>query len=58
MKDTIKQLSCEPSCGFMIQDHDRGELVDLVMQHIASSHLEMNITEEELGERIQEVLLV
>lgn len=44
MKQTLKSISCDPMCGFMVQSHDEKEVLDLAMTHAKKVHPEMNMT--------------
>jgi predicted small metal-binding protein len=37
-KQVLKQVSCDPSCGFMVRSHDEKELVQIVIAHAKNAH--------------------
>ena len=48
MEGVLKQLSCDPVCGFLLKDHDEAEIMDLGMRHVKNSHPDMNVTSDQL----------
>lgn len=40
----LKQISCDPTCGFLLRSHNEKEILDLTLQHAKRSHAEMKIT--------------
>ncbi len=38
MDDTLKSISCDPQCGFMVKSHSEKEVVDIARQHAKSAH--------------------
>lgn len=37
-KQVLKQVTCDPSCGFMVRSHDEKELAQIVIAHAKSAH--------------------
>ena len=48
MTGALKQLSCDPSCGFLIKDHDEAEIADLAMRHARNAHPDMKVSMNDL----------
>ncbi len=46
-KHTLKSVSCDPACGFMIQSHDEKELCAIVIEHAKTHHNKM-VTEKDV----------
>ncbi len=38
MEMDYKQVSCDPSCGFLIKSHDENEIKKVVMDHVKNAH--------------------
>ena len=53
MNQTLKQISCDPICGFMVRSHDSDELIDIAMAHAKSSHKDIKVSEGELKKMIK-----
>jgi predicted small metal-binding protein len=47
MTEKLKQVECEPKCGFLIRSHNEKELVEIAIQHAKKAH-SMVITEKEV----------
>jgi len=54
MKESLKQVSCDPTCGFLIRSHDVGELKKFVVDHAKKAH-NMNITGKDVEEKMKSV---
>ena len=37
MAETLKQIECEPKCGFLVRSHDEKELIRIGMEHAENS---------------------
>jgi predicted small metal-binding protein len=37
-KQVLKQVTCDPSCGFMVRSHDEKELAQIVIAHAKNAH--------------------
>jgi len=46
MAEKLKQVECDPKCGFLVRSHDEKELVDVAIQHAKKAH-SMVITEKD-----------
>ena len=46
MTEKIKQLECDPKCGFLIRSHNEKEIVDIAIQHAKKAH-SMTVTEKD-----------
>ena len=53
MKQNLKQIACDPSCGFMIRSHEEKEVLDGAMKHVKHSHPAMKITTADLKSRMK-----
>jgi predicted small metal-binding protein len=38
MSKDLKEVACDPACGFMIRSHDEKEIVDATMRHAQKVH--------------------
>jgi len=47
MATALKQVECDPKCGFMIRSHDEKEVIEIAKEHAKKSH-NMTITEKEI----------
>jgi predicted small metal-binding protein len=34
----LKKVECSPECGFVVQDHDEKELIEIVKHHVKKAH--------------------
>jgi len=46
-KGHMKQIECDPSCGFTVKSHDEDEVVKMAMEHIRNKHPDMELSEED-----------
>lgn len=53
MNQVLKQVSCDPECGFMIRSHDEKELTNIVKMHTKNAH-NMNITDKDVQDRMKD----
>ena len=44
---SLKEIECDPKCGFMVRSHDEKELIEIAREHAMKSH-KMTISEHEL----------
>lgn len=51
---TLKEVACDPACGFRIQSHDEKEIVSAVKMH-AKTHHKMDLTDAQVKEKFKEV---
>jgi predicted small metal-binding protein len=51
----LKQISCDPSCGFMVRSHNEKEAMDMAMNHVKNAHKEMKVTKSDMQERMKNV---
>jgi predicted small metal-binding protein len=51
---TLKSVSCDPQCGFMVQSHDEKELTDIVVAHAKSAH-NMDVKAEDVKGKMKTV---
>lgn len=51
---TLKSVSCDPQCGFMVQSHDENELTDIVIAHAKKVH-NMDVTAADVRAKIKTV---
>ena len=47
MAMALKQVECDPKCGFLIRSHDEKEVIRIAIEHAKKSH-NMTITEKEV----------
>jgi predicted small metal-binding protein len=52
MAETLKQIECEPKCGFLIRSHDEKELIRIGMEHAKTAH-GMTVTEKDAKEMMK-----
>jgi len=55
MAAKLKQISCDPACGFMVQGHDEKEVIKFAMEHAKNNHPEMKVTEAGLKKIMKSV---
>jgi predicted small metal-binding protein len=53
MAETLKQVECDPKCGFMVRSHDEKEIIEIVMQHAKKCH-NMTISEKDIKAMIKD----
>ena len=53
MNQSLKQISCDPTCGFMVRSHDEKEVLDDAMKHIKNIHPDMKVSKDELKDRMR-----
>ncbi len=46
------KVSCDPECGFMVQSHNKGELIKIVKGHVKDIH-KMNTTDLDVIKKIE-----
>ena len=46
MMEKLKQLECDPKCGFLIRSHNEKEIVEIAIQHAKKAH-SMTVTEKD-----------
>ncbi len=51
---TLKSVTCDPQCGFMVQSHDENELTDIVIAHAKKAH-NMDITAADVKAKMKMV---
>jgi predicted small metal-binding protein len=51
MKGELKQISCDPECGFLIRSHDEKEILGTAKTHVKNVH-HMKVTDADLRERM------
>jgi predicted small metal-binding protein len=54
MKEELMKVSCDPECGFMVQSHDKKELIGIVKNHLKNMH-KMKATDEDVIKKIEKV---
>jgi predicted small metal-binding protein len=47
MAETLKQIECDPKCGFLVRSHDEKEIVRIAKDHAEKVH-KMPVTDKEL----------
>lgn len=53
MAEALKEVSCDPKCGFSVKSHDEKEIMDIVKQHAKKSY-NMAITDKDVMEKMKE----
>jgi len=48
VKSQLKQITCDPICGFMVRSHDENEVVNLAFLHASKAHPELKVTKQDL----------
>lgn len=51
---TLKEVKCDPACGFCIQSKDEKEIISDVKMH-AKNHHKMDLTDAKVKEMIKDV---
>ena len=51
---TLKEVKCDPACGFCIQSKDEKEIISDVKMH-AKTHHHMDLTDAKVKEMIKDV---
>jgi len=51
----LKQIECEPKCGFLVRSHDENEVIDIAMKHAKQMHPEMKVSKNNLKDMIKNV---
>jgi len=52
MASDLYMVECAPECGFKVQDHNSGELTEIVKLHAAKSHSK-NMSDKEIQSMIR-----
>jgi predicted small metal-binding protein len=50
----LKQVECDPKCGFLIRSHDEKELIDIAIKHGKEFH-NMALTENDIKKMMKSV---
>ena len=50
----IKQIACDPACGFVVQGRNEKELISIVKHHMKMVH-KMNLTDAQIKEKVTEL---
>ena len=51
---TLKEVACDPACGFRVQSKDEKEIVSTVKMH-AKTHHQMELTDAKVKEMMKDV---
>jgi predicted small metal-binding protein len=54
MPEKLKQIECEPKCGFLIRGHDEKEILAIAMNHAKTAH-KMSVTEKDARGLLKDV---
>jgi predicted small metal-binding protein len=49
---SLKEVTCDPSCGFMVRSHDEKELTEIVKSHAKNAH-NMSITDNDVKAKMK-----
>ncbi|MBI4322066.1 MAG: hypothetical protein HY675_26545 [Chloroflexi bacterium] len=52
MASSLWSISCDPTCGFAVQSHDKNEVINLCYEHASLAHPDQNLTREQLGSMV------
>jgi len=55
MKSQLKEITCDPICGFMVRSHDEDEVVNLAFMHVTKSHPDLKATRQDLKKDMKSV---
>jgi predicted small metal-binding protein len=47
MNKGLKQIECDPKCGFLLRSYDEGELLSFTREHGRKNH-KMELTDEQI----------
>ena len=50
----VKQVACDPACGFVVQSRDEKEICSMVRQH-AKTHHNMKLSDKDVKSKITDV---
>jgi len=53
MAEKLKQVECDPKCGFLVRSHDEKELIDVAILHGKKAH-NMAITEKDVKKMMKD----
>ena len=53
--EKLKQISCDPMCGFKVRSHDEKEVVELTKLHAKKVHPDKNYTEKDIRTLLETV---
>jgi len=54
MKDSLKQISCDPECGFLIRSHEEKEVVKMAHDHVKTAY-HKDVSTNELKSMVMDV---
>ncbi|HVP35467.1 MAG TPA: DUF1059 domain-containing protein [Terriglobales bacterium] len=52
MAENLKQIECDPMCGFMVRSHDEKEVIEIAKDHMKKIH-KMKVSDKEIKEKIK-----
>ncbi|MBS3077339.1 DUF1059 domain-containing protein [Candidatus Pacearchaeota archaeon] len=52
---SLKEISCDPVCGFMIRSHEEREVLDGAVKHVKHAHPDMKLTEKDIKTKMKTV---
>lgn len=55
MAEKLKSISCSPECGFMVRSHSEKEVLEVALDHHATAHPMMVVTESDLRAKLKEL---
>jgi predicted small metal-binding protein len=47
MANVLKQIECDPKCGFLVRSHDEKELIAIATEHAKKAH-NMTVSEKDV----------
>lgn len=52
MAEALKEVSCDPMCGFSVKSHDEKEIVEIAKQHAKKKH-NMSISDKDVESKMK-----
>jgi predicted small metal-binding protein len=55
MAKTLFQIDCDPTCGFRVRSHSKGEALEMSMTHVKKVHPKLKMTKKEAEQMVKRV---
>ena len=55
MAAKLKQIACDPACGFKVQSHDENEVIKFAMEHAKNNHKDLKVSEADARKMMKTV---
>lgn len=52
MDKQLKEIDCDPECGFMIKSHDEKEVIMVAKEHAKSKH-DMDVSDKDMQKKMK-----